>query len=173
MQTDTDWMCLNYLCVNLVGPLQFSQVPWKRSQDWKLAGNFSCYPYWESVFSGGETTADLKCEGKKPSGSDKLTVDVLGVNRMSIQSFSKLIIIEPKSDDLHAVKKSGDGFKAEKSVSIGLQWVDIKSVWFFSRYWHFSPTFDWNKPISHRSRWIKLTDFQPPLDQHVTVVTGR
>ena len=35
-------------------------------------------------FNRGETKADLKCEGKEPSESDKLTIDVIGLIRMSI-----------------------------------------------------------------------------------------
>ena len=57
------------------------------------------------VFNRGETRADLKCEGKEPSESDKLTIDVIGVIRMSMQSFSKLIGIASESDDLHGAKR--------------------------------------------------------------------
>ena len=45
MQTDTDWMCLHCLYVNLVGSPLPSQEPWKESYDWTLASNCSCYPY--------------------------------------------------------------------------------------------------------------------------------
>ena len=40
-------------------------------------------------FNKGETRADLKCVGKHPSESDKLTVDTIGVTNTSIQSFTK------------------------------------------------------------------------------------
>ena len=42
-------------------------------------------------FNRGETRADLKCEEKQPSESDRLTVDVIDVTTMSILSFTKLI----------------------------------------------------------------------------------
>ena len=38
-----------------------------------------------------ENRADLKCEGKHPSEGDKLTIDAIGVTRMSLQSFTKLV----------------------------------------------------------------------------------
>ena len=52
-------------------------------------------------FNRGETRADLKCKGKDPSKGDKLTIDVIGVFRMSIQSSTKLVGIGSKSDDWH------------------------------------------------------------------------
>ena len=56
-------------------------------------------------FNRGETRADLKCEGKEPSESDKLTIEVIGVARISMQSFSKLVGIGSKSDDLHGASR--------------------------------------------------------------------
>ena len=44
----------------------------------------------------GEMRADLKCEGKEPSVSDKLIIDVIGVIKMSIQSFTRLVGIGSK-----------------------------------------------------------------------------
>ena len=44
---------------------------------------------------------DLKCEGKEPSVSDKLILDVIGVIKMSMQSFTRLVGIGSKSKDLH------------------------------------------------------------------------
>ena len=38
----------------------------------------------------GETRADLKCEGKEASERDKLMIYVIGVIKMSIQSFTRL-----------------------------------------------------------------------------------
>ena len=35
--------------------------------------------------------SDWKCEGKKPSVSEKFIIDVLGVVEMSIQPFTKLV----------------------------------------------------------------------------------
>ena len=45
-------------------------------------------------------TADLKREGKEPSESEKLTFDVIGVTRISMQAFTKLVDIWCKTDDL-------------------------------------------------------------------------
>ena len=53
-----------------------------------------------------ETRADLKCEGKEPSVSDKLIIDVLGVIKMSMQSFTRLVGIESKSEDLHGARRT-------------------------------------------------------------------
>ena len=71
-------------------------------------GNSSCYPSWGRVFSkgGGETWADLKCEGKEPSVSDKLIIDVIGVIQMSMQSFTRLVGIGSKSEDLHGARRT-------------------------------------------------------------------
>ena len=52
-------------------------------------------------FKRGETRADLKCEGKHPLMSDKLTIDTIGVTNVSMHSFTKLVGIGSKSDDLH------------------------------------------------------------------------
>ena len=41
-------------------------------------------------FQKGETWADLKCEAKDPSVSEKLIIDVIGVIKKSMQSFLKL-----------------------------------------------------------------------------------
>ena len=56
-------------------------------------------------FSRGEARADLKCDGKHPSESDKLTVDTIGVTNISIQSFTKLVGIGSKSDDFHGADR--------------------------------------------------------------------
>ena len=48
---------------------------------------------WEAFLNSGETRADLKCEGKKPSESDELIIDVIGVSRVLVQSFIKLVSI--------------------------------------------------------------------------------
>ena len=57
-------------------------------------------------FNRGETRADLKCEGKHTSESDKLTIDAIGVTRMSIQSFTKLVGTGSKSDDKHGADRT-------------------------------------------------------------------
>ena len=57
-------------------------------------------------FNRGETRADLKCEGKHPSESDKLTIDTVGVTNISIPSFTKLVGIGSKSDDLHRADRT-------------------------------------------------------------------
>ena len=56
-------------------------------------------------FNRGETRTDLKCERKEPSESDKFIIDVIGVIRMSMQSFTELVGIGSKSDDLHRASK--------------------------------------------------------------------
>ena len=53
------------------------------------------------LFNRGKTRADLKCEGKEASESDKLTIDVIGVTIISMRSFTKQVGIGSKSDDLH------------------------------------------------------------------------
>ena len=53
----------------------------------------------------GETRGDLKCEGKEPSESYKLTIEVIGVTRISMQSFTKPVGIGFKSDDLHRANR--------------------------------------------------------------------
>ena len=50
--------------------------------------------------------ADLKCEGKEPSETDKLIIDVIGVIKMSMQSFIKLVGFGSKSDDLHGARRT-------------------------------------------------------------------
>ena len=58
-------------------------------------------------FNRGKTRADFKCKGKEPSESDTVSViDVFGVIRMSMQSFTKLVGIGSKSDDLHGVNRT-------------------------------------------------------------------
>ena len=52
-------------------------------------------------FQKGETWADLQCGGKEPSVSDKLIIYVIGVIKMSVQSFTRLVGIGSKSEDLH------------------------------------------------------------------------
>ena len=44
----------------------------------------------EGFFKTGETWADLKCEGKEPSVSDKFILEVIGVIKISMQSFTRL-----------------------------------------------------------------------------------
>ena len=51
-----------------------------------------------------ETWADLMCKGKEPSVSDKLIIDVIGVTKMSTQSFTRLVGIGSKSEDLHGAR---------------------------------------------------------------------
>ena len=55
---------------------------------------------------GGGTKADLKCAVKEPSMSDKLIIDVIGVIQMSMQSFTGLVAIGSKSDDLHGARRT-------------------------------------------------------------------
>ena len=54
----------------------------------------------------GRRGQTLKCEGKKPSVSDKLIIDVIGVIKMSMQSFSRLVGIRSKSEDLHGALRT-------------------------------------------------------------------
>ena len=57
-------------------------------------------------FNKGETRADLKCVGKHPSESDKLTIDTIGITNTSIQSFTKPVGNGSKSDDLHGADRT-------------------------------------------------------------------
>ena len=52
-------------------------------------------------FNIGETRADLKCEGEEALENDKLTIDVIGVTRISMWSFTMPVGTGSKSDDLH------------------------------------------------------------------------
>ena len=60
-------------------------------------------------FKRGETWADLKCEGKEPSVSDKLIIDVIDVIKMSMQSFTILVGIGSKSENVHMGPVGQDG----------------------------------------------------------------
>ena len=51
------------------------------------------------IFDRGETRTELKRIGKGPSESDKLTTDVVGATRMSMQSFTKLVGIGSTSGE--------------------------------------------------------------------------
>ena len=73
MQTDNDWICLNYL----------SEFRWLAPQCLKNLGREARIGHWLVVFfilsslrvgffNRWKASADLKCEGKKPSESDKL-----------------------------------------------------------------------------------------------------
>ena len=59
----------------------------------------------ECLSKRGETWAGLKCEGKEPAMSDKLIIDVTGVIKMSMQSFTRLVGIGSKSEDLHGARR--------------------------------------------------------------------
>ena len=60
----------------------------------------------EGFYKRGETWADLKCKGKEPSVSDKLIIDVIGEIEMSMQSFTTLVGIVSKSEDLHGARRT-------------------------------------------------------------------
>ena len=60
----------------------------------------------EGFFKRGETWAGLKCEGKEPSVSDKLIIDVVGVIQMSMQSFTRLVGTGSKAKDLHGARRT-------------------------------------------------------------------
>ena len=57
----------------------------------------------EGFFKGRETWVDLKCEGKEPSVTNKLVIDVIGV--IKIQSFTRLVGIGSESEDLHGARR--------------------------------------------------------------------
>jgi hypothetical protein len=57
-------------------------------------------------FKRGKTCAVLKCEGKDPSESDRLTTDVIGVTRTSMQLFSKEVGIGSRSEDLQGALRT-------------------------------------------------------------------
>ena len=46
------------------------------------------------------------CEGKETSVSDKFIIDVIGVTKMSMQSFTRLVGIGSKSEDLHWARRT-------------------------------------------------------------------
>ena len=48
----------------------------------------------------------LKHEGKAPSESDRLTTDVIGVTRTSIQYLNRVVAIGSRSQDLHGAVKT-------------------------------------------------------------------
>ena len=48
--------------------------------------------------------AELKCEGKERSVSDKLIIDVIGVIKMSMQSFTRLVVTGSNLEDLHGAR---------------------------------------------------------------------
>ena len=50
--------------------------------------------------------ADLNCEGKESSESDKLIINVIGVIKMSLKSFTRLVGIVSKSEDLHGARRT-------------------------------------------------------------------
>ena len=54
-------------------------------------------------FKRGETRADLKREGKEHSESNKM---IIGVIRISMQSFPKLVGIGSRSHDLHGASRA-------------------------------------------------------------------
>ena len=61
----------------------------------------------EGFSKGGmDTWADLKCEGKEPSVSDRLITDVIGVIKVSMQSYTRLVDIGSKSEDLHGARRT-------------------------------------------------------------------
>ena len=70
-------------------------------------------------FNKGETRADLKCEGKHTSENDKLTIDTIGVTNISIQSFTKLVGIGLKSDDLQGADRT------RQRTSPSVAWVRL------------------------------------------------
>ena len=84
MQTDADWMCLNCLYVNLVGLPLLSQEEEQKAKirHWPIILHAILIE--GGFFKRGETCADLKCEGKEPSVSDKLIIDGIGIIKMSI-----------------------------------------------------------------------------------------
>ena len=50
----------------------------------------------------------MKCVGKHPSESDKLTIGTIGVTNTSIQSFTKPVGNGSKSDDLQELTEQDD-----------------------------------------------------------------
>ena len=63
------------------------------------------------------SSVGLKCDRKHPSESDKLTIDTIGVTNISIQSFTKLVGIGSKSDDLHGANRM------RRRTSSSVTWV--------------------------------------------------
>ena len=50
--------------------------------------------------------ADPKCGGKEPPVSDKLITDAIGVIKMPMQSFTRLVGIASKSEDLYGARRT-------------------------------------------------------------------
>ena len=75
-QTDTDWMCLNCLCMNLVSS-QFLKYLGKNAKIGNWPVIFLAILIESRFFNRGETRADLKCEGQEPSESVKLNMMLL------------------------------------------------------------------------------------------------
>ena len=81
----------------------------------------------EGSFNRGQTWADLKCEGKEPSVKDRLIIDVIGVIKMSIQSFTRLVGIghESKSEDLHGDRRT----RRSTSSAVPHELDSVKPSW--------------------------------------------
>ena len=82
-------------------------------------------------FNKGETRADLKCVGKHPSESDKLTIDTIGVTNISIQSFTKPVGHGSKSDYLHGADRTRRKRFPKNSIPCidGLTWEFYLKFW--------------------------------------------
>ena len=70
-------------------------------------------------FNRGDTRVDLKCDGKHPSESEKLTIDTIGVTNISIPSVTKLVGIGSNSDDLHGADRT------RRRTSSSVAWVRL------------------------------------------------
>ena len=78
--------------------------------------------------NSGETRADLICEGKHLSESDQLTIDIIGVANISIQSFTKLEGIGSKSDDLRGADRTRRSLGASRIQSKCTDLVSLKPM---------------------------------------------
>ena len=103
MQTDADWMCLNCLCEVSSFTTTFSRI-----LERKLRPDTGRYLFMLSllILHQGESRANLKCEGKGLSVRDMLHIDAIGIIKVSIQSFTKLVGIGCQSDDLHGANRT-------------------------------------------------------------------
>ena len=71
---------------------------------------------------GGGTYADLKCEGKEPSVTDKLTISVIGVIKMSMHFFTRLAGIGSKSENLNGARRTRWRTSSASADFVELSW---------------------------------------------------
>ena len=104
MQTDNDWICLNYL---------WFAANFCRTLERNLRLDTGRCLFMSSLlrvgfFNRGEIRADMMSEGMEPSESDNLNIDAMGVTRMSIQSATMSVGNGSKSETLHGTNRTDE-----------------------------------------------------------------